>query len=39
MSPYEEGGELPDTATALPLGILAGLGVMALGAFGMRKRK
>lgn len=39
MAPYEEGGELPDTATALPLGILAGLGAMALGALGMRKRK
>ncbi|UJL45703.1 hypothetical protein KFZ58_15110 [Virgibacillus sp. NKC19-16] len=35
----EEGGELPDTATALPLGILGGLGAMALGALGLRKRQ
>ncbi|QKY70226.1 excalibur calcium-binding domain-containing protein [Lentibacillus sp. CBA3610] len=35
----EEGGELPDTSTALPLGILGGLGAMALGALGLRKRQ
>lgn len=35
----EQGGELPDTASPLPLGILGGLGAMALGALGMRKRK
>lgn len=35
----EQGGELPNTATTLPLGILGGLGAMALGAFGLRKRK
>ncbi|MGJ9459645.1 excalibur calcium-binding domain-containing protein [Oceanobacillus sp. CF4.6] len=35
----EQGGELPDTATALPLGILGGLGAMALGALGLRKRQ
>ncbi|MBM7599036.1 cobalamin biosynthesis protein CobT [Virgibacillus halotolerans] len=35
----EEGGELPDTATVLPLGIMGGLGAMALGALGLRKRQ
>ncbi|WP_085507292.1 excalibur calcium-binding domain-containing protein [Thalassobacillus devorans] len=35
----EQGGKLPDTASPLPLGILGGLGAMALGALGMRKRK
>lgn len=35
----EEGGELPSTATTLPLGIVGGLGAMALGALGFRKRK
>ena len=38
-SEEEQGGELPATATALPLGILGGLGAMALGALGLRKRK
>ncbi|WP_087974212.1 excalibur calcium-binding domain-containing protein [Oceanobacillus rekensis] len=38
-SSEEQGGELPDTATALPLGILGGLGTMALGALGLRKRQ
>lgn len=38
-SDAEEGGELPSTATALPLGIAGGLGAMALGALGMCKRK
>lgn len=35
----EEGGKLPNTATVLPLGILAGLGAMVLGGFGLRKRQ
>ncbi|MCP3032870.1 hypothetical protein LF817_16205 [Halobacillus sp. A1] len=35
----EEGGELPNTATTLPLGILAGLGATILGALGIRKKK
>ncbi|UUI39441.1 excalibur calcium-binding domain-containing protein [Oceanobacillus oncorhynchi] len=35
----EEGGELPNTATALPLGILGGLGAMILGGLGLRKRQ
>lgn len=35
----EEGGELPNTATALPLGILGGLGAMVLGGLGLRKRQ
>lgn len=35
----EQGGELPDTATTLPLSILGGLGAMALGALGLRKRQ
>ncbi|WP_449355208.1 excalibur calcium-binding domain-containing protein [Virgibacillus natechei] len=38
-SSNEEGGDLPDTATVLPLGIAGGLGAMALGALGLRKRK
>lgn len=38
-SDNEQGGELPDTATVLPLGILGGLGAMALGALGLHKRK
>ncbi|GGK02302.1 hypothetical protein GCM10007063_25760 [Lentibacillus kapialis] len=38
-SSEEQGGELPDTATVLPLGILGGLGAMALGALGIRKRQ
>ncbi|MFC3040540.1 excalibur calcium-binding domain-containing protein [Virgibacillus xinjiangensis] len=37
-SSEERGGELPETSTALPLGILGGLGAMILGALGMRKR-
>lgn len=35
----EEGGKLPNTATVLPLGILAGLGAMVLGGLGLRKRQ
>lgn len=35
----EEGGNLPNTATALPLGILGGLGAMILGGLGLRKRQ
>lgn len=38
-SDHEEGGELPSTASTLPLGILGGLGAMTLGAIGLRKRK
>ncbi|WP_174614736.1 excalibur calcium-binding domain-containing protein [Virgibacillus ihumii] len=36
-SSEEQGGELPDTASTLPLGILGGLVAMVLGALGMRK--
>ena len=39
LSDKEQGGELPNTASVLPLGILGGLGAMALGALGLRKRK
>ncbi|MBM7553234.1 excalibur calcium-binding domain-containing protein [Thalassobacillus pellis] len=35
----EQGGQMPDTASPLPLGILGGLGAMALGALGIRKRQ
>ncbi|SFF58500.1 LPXTG-motif cell wall anchor domain-containing protein [Halobacillus alkaliphilus] len=35
----KEGGELPDTSSSLPLGMLAGLGVALLGAVGLGIRK
>ncbi|MFD1416276.1 excalibur calcium-binding domain-containing protein [Oceanobacillus jeddahense] len=35
----EEGGDLPNTATVLPLSILGGLGAMILGGLGLRKRQ